>query len=612
MVECLLTLDEVRGTFFAAPPAILKEIKDLTIRTPSFMRDLPAVENWGTGEGTTKTEMVFRGELPRIERDFSAWAKLRSNTGCDPCQGPGCGYNISKVGGFGFDQKIIELMSRELVSDIFCIKDIQTTAHFREVFAKLVENLFRSIDWMKEVNINFNYLTQLLKKYVVDSTGPKFNSANPYVYRNVGTARLSSLNPYILEWFYEYMKKMPDVEPYDVINGSPVYALIAGSQVLSHMYRDDPNLRQDIRFSGYANDLLTKYNFVNSIQGMFFPVTWMWPRRFNLVAGVPMEVLPTVGGIPMNYGTYTGLNPDYEAATHEEVILCGKSPFKLWNMPTETSLGENTSFGPEPTFFEYWKFINPETPLDPLRREGFFITSATIGLSSLHSEGMFGLLVERPSVTSIATFLPGASCPPVTPAPCNNTVPNITACPCPQILSVVANPIVAGQYFVTLSGTTAALANDVIQLGIDTGGYVSATVVAVSADKMTLSVTIAGTVPPNCSFMSIFCDNTLGCSAHVLQYLVDCLDNTRLYLTLANPIKALTAGQTVTLYNGDGTSVSATVVDANMGTGIWHVDVGNTAFCDQNVGVVSICVPPSTDATCPACGAASAVITQCT
>lgn len=611
MSECLLTLDEVRSTFFAAPTAIQKEIKDLTLRLPSFMRDLPATVPWGTGEGTTKTEMVFRGQLPKIETNFDKWAKLRANQGCDPCSGPGCGYNITKVGGFGFDQKVIELMSRELVSETFCIKDIQTTAHFKEVFAKLVENLWRQIDFMKEINVNFNYLTQLTKKFVVDSGGPKINQANPYVYPNIGTARISSLNPYILEFFYEWMKKMTDVEPYDVINGAPVYAVIASQQLFSHMYRDDPALRQDLRYTGYANDLITKYNFVNTIQGMFFPVTWMWPRRFNLSAtNEPVQVLPTVNGIPMNYGTYTGFNPAYEAAEYEEVIICGKNPYKIWVMPTETSLGQGTSFGSEPQYFESWKFINPETPTDPLRREGYFISAATIGLSSNFSEGLFSILVKRPSVTSIATWLPGQACPP-DEVTCANEIPAETDCPCPLILNVVANPTTAGNYFVYLSGTTSAIATDTVQFGLDTGGYIEGEVVAVSSDMKVLEVTFTGDVPANCAFVSLYCDNTLGCSANVLEYNVVCTDSTRLTLILSNPVKADTAADVVTLYYGDGSSVSATVVSVDMATNTWVVDIGATAFCDQVDGVVSLCVPPATDATCPACGDGP-TITQCT
>lgn len=608
MSECLMNLEAVRGAFLAAPPAIAKEIKDYTLRTPSFIGDAAKIIPWETGQGTAMMQLEFRGELPPMETDFNRWAKINSNVGCDPCQGPGCGYNITTVGGFGFNQKIRELMSRELVSQEFCIADIQTTVDFGKVFGKLVENLYRQVAWMKEVNINFNFLTRIAKKFIVDSGGVKANSQNPYVYRPLGTARISALNPQILEFFYEWMVKMPEVEPYDVIQGSPIFALVASKQIISHMYRDDPNLRQDIRFSGYANDLITKYNFVNTIQGQFFPVTWMWPRRFNNVGGQLVQVLPTVQNVPMNYGSYTGLNPAYESAQYEEVLLMGKTPMEIMVLPTETSLGANTSFGPEPSYFDYWKFVNPETPTDPLRRSGFFITSAKISINSSNSEGVFAILVERPAVNAIASFLPGQSCPP-TPEECTNEVPAV-GCPCPLILNVFADPITAGQYYITLSAPTTAEAEDEIQLGVNTGGYVTATVVSVSEDGKSILVTIEDIIPTNCTFTSIYCDSTLGCSATVLGYDPSCTDVQNIGVILSNPLKADTVGDTVTVYFGDGTSASATVVSVDMTVPSMVLDLGAT-FCDQVGGVIAVCVPPGTDATCPACGEGP-VITQCT
>lgn len=609
MSECIMNLEATRGAFFAAPPAIKKEIDDYTLRIPSFMGDASQVVKWDTGQGTAQIELEFRGELPKLETDFGQWAKLRQNVGCDPCQGPGCGYNITKVGGFGFNQKLRELMRRELVSETFCLSDIQTTAHFKEVFGKLVQNLYKQIAWIKEVNINFNFLNQIAKKFVVDSTGIKANPENPYVIPNIGTARVSSLNPYILEFFYETMRKLPEIEPYDIVNGAPVFAVVASKQIFSHMYRDDPALRQDLRFSGYANDLITKYNFVNTIQGMFFPVTWDYPYRFNIVAGVPVQVLPTVQGIPMNYGSYSGLNPAYESATHELVLLMGKTPMQTLVMPSEGSLGENSSFGPEPSYFDYWDFINPQTPTDFFRRSGFFATSATIAISARNSEGVIGILVERPSITAIATFLPGASCPP-TPEECDNEIPAV-GCPCPLIITVTANPVASGEYFATLSSPTTAVAEDSIQLGLDTGGYITGTVLAVSSDGKSISFSSTDTIPASCAFTSIFCDNTLGCSAYVLRYDISCTDATRLGLILSNNIKADTAADVVTVYYGNGTSGSATVVSFDMSTNTWVLDVGATAFCDQVGGVVRVCVPPATDATCPACDVGP-VITQCT
>ena len=43
MSECIMNLEATRGAFFAAPPAIKKEIDDYTLRIPSFMGDAPHI-----------------------------------------------------------------------------------------------------------------------------------------------------------------------------------------------------------------------------------------------------------------------------------------------------------------------------------------------------------------------------------------------------------------------------------------------------------------------------------------------------------------------------------------------------------------------------------------
>lgn len=607
--SCLLSLEEVRGAFLGAPVALRKEIRDLTVNSPSFLEDLVQYDNWDLGQGAIQTEIDFIGELPAIERDFSKWGKVSNTNGCDPCEPPSCGYNITKLQGHAFQQKIIQLMSRELVSPSFCIKEIQTTAHYKQVFAKIVENLQRQVRWMKEINVTFNFLTQLAKKFVVDSEGVKGNKENPYVYRNIGTARISNLNPYVLEWFYEWMTKMSSVQPLAIQDGVPMYGLLASKQLLSRMYRDNPTLRQDIRFSSLANDLISKYNFVSNIQGQFIPATMMWPRRFNVVAGEPVEVLPFVNGIPANYGTYTGFNPAYEDATHEEIIIFGKAPLKVYVMPSETDLGENATFGPEPSYFENWQWINPQTPEDFFRREGWYASAATIGLSSQNSEGIFGWLVERPRNNALATFFPDGDCPPVSSV-CDNTVPAVS-CPCPLVISVTADAFNANNYVVTFSAPVVASVNDAIQLATDTGGYVAGVVQAITTDGYTLRISVSSTLGVNlstCNIVGVFCDNTLGCSADVLGYNLSCTDNTRLGLNISNPIKGGTGS--VLVYFGNGQTATVTIISQDMLANILVIDVGSTAFCDQVGGIVKVCVPPTTDATCPACGTGP-VVTQC-
>lgn len=606
--QCVITEKQVTEGFLAAPPMIDQQILDLTIKHPSWTRDLPKFTPFPLGQGTEYQQIVFRGEMPPIERGFDKWKLLNNNTGCAPCAGPDCSYNTTQFGGTGLDRKSTRMMSREFRSPSYCIKEIQTTYQFQQVIAKIIENLYMQTDFFKDQNVTFNALTSLAKKYVVDSAGAKPNTQNPYVYRPLGSARVSTLNIDTLEFFYEWMRRIPDAIPYDVVNGAPIYSLIASHQLLARLYRDDPQLRQDVRFSGLANDMLMKYNFMSTIRGMFIAAPILYPRRFNITptTGEPVEVLPYVNGIPMEVGSYTGFNPLYEAATHEEVLIHGKYPFEILYMTTAETMGENTSFGPEFSWLDNWAWINPLTETDYFRRSGFFATSATIGIAPQFSDGMFAILVERPKVTLMASWLPEASCPP-DPANCDNEVPAV-ACPCPLILSYHVSGV-DGSVELSLSVPISASAEDEIQFGVDSGGYVTGTVVAISEDGKTVQVTFPEGTDLACDhFTTIFCDNTLGCFADVVQYSVVCTDSTQLTLILSNPIKA-EAPDSVTVTYGNGDTATVTVISQDSSTNTLVVDVGGTAFCDQVCGIVSVCVPTSTDATCPGCDGVT--YTQC-
>lgn len=604
---------DIQEVFLAAPPTVQQQILNLSIKQPEFMRDVYDLKAWPDVPGNELVQLITRGRMPQVERGFDKWAKQVNNTGCDPCSGVNCAYNWTDLGGNGFERKATTLGHREFRSPSYCIDEISSTLQFEEVFAQIVANLYAQIAFFKAVNIGQNGLTSLSKKYVVDSAGAKPNRANPYVYPNIGSAKLSTLNITMLEFFYEYMRRSTSTWPYDVVDGSPIFALECSHQLLARLYLDDSNLRQDVRFSGLANDMLMKYNFMSTIRGMFIAAPILYPRRFRIVSGEPVEVLPWVNDVPMEVGSFTGNNPLYEDpsyATHEEVILHGKNPFSVYFKQKKTSLGQNTSFGPEPSFFNTWDWVNPQTIEDPYRRVGYFVTAASIGISQQWSDGMYAILVARPQVKLMATFLADPACPP-TPSDCDNEIP-AESCPCPLVLNFMANPITANQYYITLAVPTAAVATDAIQFGLDTGGYVIGTVVSKSSDSKTVLVSFPdGTNLGDCDhFTSVFCDNTLGCVADVLAYSVVCTDSTRLNLTLSNPIKADTASDAVTLYYGNGTTASATVVSVNMTANAWVVDIGGTAFCDQVGGVVAICVPPATDATCPTCGGAP-TSTQC-
>ena len=633
MADCVIPEAEVQQAFLAAPPMIAQQIVDLTVKHPSWLRDVFEVDYWPEGEGTIMQQIVIKGQMPAIERDFKAWKHLdnTTNLGCVPCNGPDCSYNMSTLGGHGFERKIVPLMRREFRSPSYCVSEIQTYYQFKETMAKIMELLFAQVDFFKEQSIAMNVLTGIAKKIVVDADGAKANSQNPYVYRNVLGATLSTLNIYILEWLYEWMRKIPSCIPYDMQNGNPLFALECSHQLLSHMYRDDPNMRTDMRANtgGYARDLVDKYNFTNSVRGMFLPAPILTPRRFNINdAGDPEEVLPYVNGVPMEIGSYTGINPAYENATHEEVLVHGKSPFKLFVAKTQTTIGGGTDFGPEFEYFNGWKWVNPETIEDPLRRVGFFVTSGTLGVSQQYSEGVFGILVERPLQNTMATYNPEQTAVPSYGA-VDNSVPPIGGCPCPLILGITPNPTVANTYFAAFGVSPGATIGGTIQFGLLAGGYVTGTVVTVSTDGLSVEFTLpAGTDIDLCTqFTTVFCDDLLGCYSEVLKTSCCRTGQTgHVEVYLKRPLKAITAADVLYAYMGDGTTQHLQVVAVDMLNNIWTLEyaagygptddptgAGATNLeddlcCDRG-GIIAICVPPTTDATCPSC--TDPVIDQC-
>jgi len=623
MVQCL-SPSSVNEAFIANAPLIQSTIKNMTMQAPNWFRDMYSVELWPDGEGNSMQQLQIRSELPQIEQGFDAWALQDDPTGCDNLCAPSCSYNFTTLGGHAFTSKVTRLMSRDFKSPEYCVKSITSTRNYKEIFSAIVANLYNQINFHKEFNVGRNFLTLIAKKYVVDSGGFKANTEDPYSYRPAGTAVLSALNIGILEFLYESLRRAPDVLPYDYQNQAPLYAMVCSPQMISHLYRDDASLRADYRAAAasggeYADNLIKRYNFTNTIRDMFFPVGYLWPRRFRYdsVNSQWIQVFPWVKGVPGIVGTFAGQNPLYEDptyATHEEVLFHGRSPFTVFYRPMMETLGEGTDFGPNGGngFWDTFEWVNPQTITDPGRRQGYYWTSADIGLSADYSESVIGILVPRPGVGSMLAFYPNPAEPPTPPGESANQVPDV-GCPVSMITSFFADPVTAGQYFVTFAAPVDAEALDVIQLGMSNGGYVNATVVAASSDSKSFSVTISGTLSDCDRFVSVYTGATLGCSARVEGYNPNPTgaDATLIDLLLDRPIKADTASDAVVLYYGNGSTQTATVSSANQLTNVWRVDIGATAFSDTVGGIVKICVPTATDASCPACDN-GVTVTQCT
>lgn len=616
-MECY-TAEDISQAFLAAPPLISDQIRDLSMQWNSWFAENWQLKQWPLGMGNSMQQWAFRGSVPAIERGFNSWSKLADVQGCSPCQPQGCGYNWETLGGYGLESYSISLMEKDYRTPDYCIKTIQSTFDFQNMFGKIVENMANQIKFIKEFNIGQNAIQYLSKKYVVDSSGPKMRNSDIYTYPTVGTARLSTLNIELLKAFYNRMTRMTNILPYGQQNGKPLYSVAASPELFERLYRDDPNLRWDIRHSSFADDLVTKYNFMDTIQGMFIPAHIQFPRRFNVVSNELVEVMPFINGLPSEVGKFSDINPAWENATHEEVLLNGKDTFSVYTQGNASSLPGGADFGPEPSFLdENWRWVNPETECDPFRRTGFFATTAKIAIAPQYSEGTFGIVVERVSLGLMAMFTPNPVCP-VAPQNCNNNIPSDTACPCPIVLDIIASPLgTANEYIFTFAAPVSGTVDDAVVFELDSGATVSGNLDAVSADGLRAQITFAGGLQGGscANIIGVQCSAlTAQCSATVLK-VSDCrsgVSNT-LDVYLSNAIRAVTANDDVTAFLADGTSITLNLVSVDAANLKWTFNYNGGSptmedFTCRVGGIVKVCVPTATVASCPAC---SPTVTPC-
>lgn len=624
MNGCQVTHENFNQAFLAATPEIAEEIKDYTVRTPTWLADIFDMVPWTSNQNMMQ-ELIFRGSMPEIERGFQRWKQLAEAAGCSPCT-TDCSYNWTTFQGHAMERRMVQLMRREFKSPEYCVSEIASTYEYEQVFAKVVENMQQQVVFFKEHSIGMNFLTGIAKKLIVDGGGIKGNRQDPYVYPPLGTATLSKLNRRILVRIYEGMRRRTDVLPFDTQNAQPIYAISASDELIDDLFVNDATTRQDLRFSSGVDALLTRYNFMSSIFGMFINAPLLYPRRFNLVTGVWVEIFPFINDLPLEVGVFTDLNPAWESARFEEVLIYGMKPFKVFYRGPVTTLGSGTDFGPAPTFMDTWQWVNIQTDCDVFRRQGFFATQAEIALSAEYSGGVYGLMVERPPTNLLASYYDLPICP-STPVNCGNEIPAV-GCPCPLVTEFQVNPI-NGRYFISFAVPVTGVVGGAIQLGTTNGAFVTGTLQGVAADNRTVEVSFpAGTVIDDCKgFTEVYCVNTLACSSFV-SLSCDCRggETGQLKLVLEEPIKALAVGQTIIGYAGDGTEVTFIIAGTDLSKNTWFVSYapgsgptddptgltpagGISDFnCDRN-GVVRVCVPPSTDASCPACS--TTPITPC-
>lgn len=103
-------------------------------------------------------------------------------------------------------------------------------------------------------------------------------------------------------------------------NGAPILTLLASSETIGNLIRQNVDVRNDIRYAdeglGDKARLLREYGVYHTYQGFMF-VEDLYPRRFTCSAGVFTEV-PVFVELDATKGKKADINPLWEVAPYEE------------------------------------------------------------------------------------------------------------------------------------------------------------------------------------------------------------------------------------------------------------------------------------------------------
>ena len=600
--NCPCTPAMVDLAFRESEPFIDREITDRSYRMKRYLVDYAPVRIFPDGIGYSMTKVRFFGDIGPQYDGYEGWRQeQRSRPVANAC-GPkndACGYVWEEVG-HGFEELHFSLMKRDLRTIPICVHDIRTFWEFQQYQNLIYQNLTEISMNMRE-QLNRNALIGFSVKHVITSAGLQVNSANPYELPNITGVDLGKANFRVLKRLYSALVREAGMFAIDVIDGRPVFGLMGTDETLDDISYEDPEIRQDIRWSSMADSLLKRYNFLDTFRGMYVLIPDNSAPRYKADAsGNLIRVFPYERDVQIQSGTRPAPNPDYDRAEFELLMVVTKDIFALRARRSISTVGGKTDFNAETSMFE-WKWHNPERWCDPNRRVGFYYANGELGVEPGDFTDTPSVLVQRRPFTLDASFWPAAECPPE-PIECDNVLA-AQGCPTQQIVDccgVLDDPQrLQFRFSSPLPDTAEPYALSIVQ---NDNSISVVSVISMSTDRCAATVDFGEDV--ECCpgrYVAVASVAANACSAPVITDFCDDEGLTH-EVTLAYPLRVVTLVDdeaTLSAQISDGSYVEVTIAS---GTSKLTYVLTLAEALPEGQCIVELCIPPAWDDTCPACG----------
>jgi len=179
-------------------------------------------------------------------------------------------------------------------------------------------------------------------------------------------------------------------EPLDRIDGSPIFGLITDSET-SDLLKTEAGIREDLRFAGRANELLTPLGVERPYKNFFHVIDDFAPR-YNFVSGAWVEVFPYIF-VNSSLGMKLIENPDYANAQYMDSIIFHKQVMKTLVPNPTISTGAGVQFDAV-QYRGLWKWLNiPHITANPDGTLGLFRGVFASGSKPIFPE--FGYVIRH-------------------------------------------------------------------------------------------------------------------------------------------------------------------------------------------------------------------------
>jgi len=367
---------------------------------PQVFRDRIAREQYPLFSGLAQKSNIWHPGLGP-QAGIDDWQTIQlSQTG----NGGDGGYNACVINpqtyGFSIESKEYTGKSNEWRSPVVCVKDSMYTDDAKQqvgyifsmgtmitsqawevfsremylMFAKESNNLYVLSEGNPlEGNARFTY-----DPFETYTRTTSFGATEKFtVLKLAAGIEVSTLNMSYLDHYQMWLAGECPGAALSNTGGFPTFGLMLHLHDFEKMFRDDPQHREDMRYSNpeklFANydqtfRVFRGWGVIHDNRQMRFKY-WklgddgkLWFRR----------VLPMREGRTITIGRLPEFNPEYLEAEIALAVIFLNDVYRIRIPPKVDSLGAGTSFGPAPGFNGEWQWINYPSDSNPLREIGYF------------------------------------------------------------------------------------------------------------------------------------------------------------------------------------------------------------------------------------------------